>query len=339
MTTTRQWTLVARPTGEPQDSDFALEQTELAEPGPGEVLVRNTWLSVDPYMRGRMNDTRSYVPPFALGEPLTGGAVGVVEAVGDGVDGVAEGDVVLHDRGWRERAVLPAEQVTAVDPRLAPPQAYLGVMGMPGLTAYAGLLDVAQMRKGDVVLVSGAAGAVGSVAGQIARLKGASTVIGTAGSRDKVQWLQDDAGFSTALDYRTDDVADQLARVAPDGVDVYFDNVGGPMLETALDAMAVHGRIAMCGAISTYNATSAPPGPRNLGLAVGKRLRIQGFLVRDHAHLQEQFRQEMAAWIAEGHVTYRETVRDGVEQAVQAFRDVLTGGNTGKMLVRLDPDL
>ncbi|MEJ5944885.1 NADP-dependent oxidoreductase [Pseudokineococcus basanitobsidens] len=335
----RQWSLVARPQGEPADGDARLEEVDVPDPGPGEVRVRNTWLSVDPYMRGRMNDARSYVPPFALGEPMTGGAVGVVEVVGDGVEHLSEGDVVLHDRGWRERAVLPADAARVVDADLAPAQAYLGVLGTTGLTAYAGLLDVAQMQEGDVVLVSGAAGAVGSIAGQVARLKGAGAVVGTAGGEDKVRWLLDDAGFTDAADYRGADPGDLLRRLVPDGADVYFDNVGGPTLEAAIPRMRDHGRIALCGAISGYNAESPPPGPRTLGLAIGKRLRLQGFIVTDHLARMREFVPEMAGWVRDGDVVYRETVTEGVESTYDAFRGVLTGANTGKMLVRIDPDV
>ncbi|GAA2021217.1 NADP-dependent oxidoreductase [Pseudokineococcus marinus] len=335
----RQWSLVARPQGEPQPSDVRLDEVDVPDPGPGEVRVRNTWLSVDPYMRGRMDDRPSYVPPFRLEEPMTGGAVGVVELVGDGVEGVAEGDCVLHDRGWRERAVLRADAVRVVDADLAPAQAYLGVLGTTGLTAWVGVLDVAQMREGDVVLVSGAAGAVGSVAGQVARLKGASAVVGTAGGEEKVRWLLDDAGFTRAGDHRSASPADLLRDLLPDGADVYFDNVGGPTLEAALPRMRDHGRVALCGAISGYNATSAPPGPRTLGLAIGKRLRLEGFIVTDHLDRTEEFTREMAGWIARGDVVYRETATEGVESAFDAFRGVLSGANTGKMLVRLDPDL
>ncbi|WP_299033526.1 NADP-dependent oxidoreductase [uncultured Pseudokineococcus sp.] len=334
----RQWSLAARPQGEPARTDVRLDEVQVPDPGPGEVRVRNTWLSVDPYMRGRMDDRPSYVPPFAIGEPMTGGAVGVVELVGDGVEGVSEGDVVLHDRGWRERAVLPAGAVRVVDADLAPAQAYLGVLGTTGLTAYVGVLDVAQMREGDVVLVSGAAGAVGSVAGQVARLKGAGAVVGTAGGEEKVRWLLAEAGFTDAADHRSAGAGELLGRLLPEGADVYFDNVGGPMLEAALPRMRDHGRVALCGAISGYNATSAPAGPRTLGVAIGKRLRLEGFIVTDHLERTEEFTREMAGWLARGELVHRETVTDGVESAFEAFLGVLSGANTGKMLVRLAPD-
>ena len=337
--TSRAWHLVRRPHGEPVDADFALVESDLAAPAAGEVLVRNTWLSVDPYMRGRMDERESYVAPYALDAPMDGGAVGVVEEVGEGVEGLAVGDTVLHGLGWRERALVPARAAQKVDPDLAPPQSYLGVMGMPGLTAYAGLLEVAAMKEGDVVLVSAAAGAVGSLVGQIARLKGASRVIGSAGGPEKAAWLHDDAGFDAVIDYKQGDLRRQLRAAAPDGIDVYFDNVGGEHLEAAIGALRLHGRIAVCGMISQYNATEAAPGPRNLARFISNRLTMRGFLVSDHGHLREDFRRDMAGWLADGKIAWRETVTEGIESALGAFQGLLTGGNTGKMLVRLAPDL
>lgn len=336
--TSREWHLARRPSGIPVDDDFALVETELAEPGDGQVVVRNTWLSVDPYMRGRMNDAVSYVPPFALGEPMDGGAVGVVEQVGPGVTTLAVGDTVLHGRGWRERALLPVAAAQRVDPSLASPQSYLGVLGMPGLTAYAGLLEVASLQPGDTVFVSAAAGAVGSLVGQIARLKGAGRVVGSAGGPEKVRWLLDDAGFDAAFDYKAGDVAGQLAQAAPDGIDVAFDNVGGDHLEAAIAVMNLHGRAALCGAISGYNATQPPTGPRNMMRLVQNRLTLRGFIVGDHAHLREAFVTEMGAWLAEGRIAWRETAVDGIEHTASAMQQLLAGANTGKMLVRLDPD-
>jgi NADPH-dependent curcumin reductase CurA len=335
--TSHAWHLVRRPHGEPVAEDFELVEHTLDDPRPGEVLVHNTWLSVDPYMRGRMNDARSYVAPFALGEPMDGGAVGVVEQVGPDVGTLAVGDTVLHGLGWREHAVLPAQRTQRVDVGLAAPQAYLGVLGMPGLTAYAGLLDVAQLREGDVVFVSAAAGAVGSLVGQFARLKGASTVIGSAGGPAKTQWLLDELGFDHALDYKARPIREQLREVAPDGIDVYFDNVGGDHLEAAIGSLRLHGRAALCGAISAYNATEPPPGPRNLARLVQNRLTLRGFLVGDHADARPRFVQDVAGWLGAGRITWRETVSEGIESAPDAFAALLTGGNTGKMLVRLDP--
>ncbi|MBQ1045132.1 MULTISPECIES: NADP-dependent oxidoreductase [unclassified Micromonospora] len=324
--------LASRPDGWPTPENFRLVTTEVPTPGPGQVVVRNRFMSVDPYMRGRMNDVKSYVPPFALDAPLDGGAIG--EVVAGEAGGVKPGDVVLHGLGWREYALVDARGARKIDPDLAPVTAYLGVLGMTGLTAYAGLLDVAAMKPGETVFVSGAAGAVGSMVGQIAKLRGAGRVIGSAGSRAKVERLTA-LGFDAAFDYHDGPVSKQLRAAAPDGVDVYFDNVGGDHLEAAIGAMNLHGRAAICGMIAQYNATEPPAAPRNLALVIGKRLTLRGFLVSDHGHLREQFVQEVAGWLREGRLSYDETVIDGIEQAPEAFLGLLRGENLGKMLVRL----
>jgi NADPH-dependent curcumin reductase CurA len=331
-TRSRQVQLAARPHGEPKDSDFRLAEVELPDPGPGEVLVRNTYMSVDPYMRGRMDDRESYVPPFALDAPLDGGAVG--EVVASQAEGLAPGDTVVHQLGWREHALLAADHVRKVDPDGISPSAFLGVLGMTGLTAYAGLIDVAGLREGDVVFVSGAAGAVGSLAGQIAKLRG-HTVIGSAGSPEKVVHLVDDLGFDTAFNYKEGPVAEQLAAAAPEGIDVYFDNVGGEHLEAAIGALHRHGRVAMCGAISVYNATEPVPGPRNMALAVGKRLALRGFIVTDHGARMKDLIAEVGPAVRDGRIAFRETVVEGLEQAPAALRGLLRGENTGKMVVKL----
>ncbi|MGW2377991.1 MULTISPECIES: NADP-dependent oxidoreductase [Kitasatospora] len=332
--TAREWHLAARPQGWPVPTDFALVEAPVRTPGPGEILVRNTHLSVDPYMRGRMNDVKSYVPPFQLGQAMDGGAVGYV--VASEAEGFAPGDAVLHGLGWREYATLDAKHAVKVDPEAAPLSAYLGVLGMPGLTAYAGLLAVGGLKEGDKVFVSGAAGAVGSLVGQIARLKGASLVVGSAGSAEKVAKLVDEYGFDAAFNYKDAPVAEQLAKAAPEGIDLYFDNVGGDHLEAAIGALGVHGRAVLCGAIAQYNETTAPAAPRNLAMAIGKRLRLEGMLVRDHAALQPQFVTEVAGWLKSGALRTEETVVDGFENAAEAFIDLLRGVNTGKMVVRLD---
>ncbi|MEE4596646.1 NADP-dependent oxidoreductase [Streptomyces sp. DSM 41524] len=333
-TTGREWHLVARPQGWPKPEDFALREAPVSEPGPGQALVRNLYMSVDPYMRGRMNDVKSYTPPFKLDRPMEGGAVGKV--VASNAEGISVGDHVLHFGGWREYATVDTKSAVKVDPEIAPLPAYLGVLGMPGLTAYAGLLEVASFKEGDAVFVSGAAGAVGSEVGQIAKLKGASRVIGSAGSDEKVRVLLDEYGFDAAFNYKSGPVADQLKEAAPDGIDVYFDNVGGEHLEAAIGRLKVHGRITVCGMISQYNATEPTPAPRNLAMVIGKRLRIQGMLVGDHQHLQEQFFQEVGGWIREGKLHYRETVIKGVDNAVEAFLGMLRGENTGKMIVAFE---
>ncbi|MFE6778467.1 NADP-dependent oxidoreductase [Streptomyces sp. NPDC057702] len=335
-TTGRAWHLVARPHGWPTPDDFALREVAVEAPGPGQLLVRNTHMSVDPYMRGRMNDVKSYVPPFALDEPMDGAAVGVVLAVGPDTPGYRPGDHVAHRLGWREYALVAARDAQVIDPEVAPPAAYLGVLGMPGLTAYVGLLESAAFREGDAVFVSGAAGAVGSQVGQIARLKGASRVIGSAGSDEKVRVLLDEYGFDAAFNYKAGPVGEQLAAAAPDGIDVYFDNVGGDHLAAAIDALHVHGRIAACGMVAQYNATEPTPAPYNLPLIVGKRLRIQGLLVTDHAALRPRFLSEVGGWLRDGSMRYRDTVVPGVEHAVDAFLGMLRGENVGKMVVSLD---
>ncbi|MFC0030426.1 NADP-dependent oxidoreductase [Micromonospora chaiyaphumensis] len=332
MSANREIHLASRPQGWPTTDNFRLVTTEVPTPGPGQLVVRNRYLSVDPYMRGRMNDVKSYVPPFALDAPLDGGAVG--EVVASEAEGFAPGDVVLHGLGWREYALVDAKGARKVDPDLAPVTAYLGVLGMTGLTAYAGLLDVAAMKPGETVFVSGAAGAVGSMVGQIAKLRGAGRVIGSAGSAAKVERLRA-LGFDAAFDYHDGPVRDQLRAAAPDGVDVYFDNVGGEHLEAAIGAMNLHGRAAICGMIAQYNATEPPAAPRNLALLIGKRLTLRGFLVGDHGHLREQFVQEMAGWLRDGRISYDETVVDGIENAPEAFLGLLRGENLGKMLVRV----
>ncbi|MCC3771797.1 NADP-dependent oxidoreductase [Streptomyces sp. UNOC14_S4] len=332
--TGREWHLVARPHGWPKPEDFALRETAIAGPGPGEILVRNIHLSVDPYMRGRMNDAKSYLPPYELDRPMLGGAVG--EVIASGSDAFKPGDHVLHQLGWREYALVDAKHTVKVDPAAAPLSTYLGVLGMPGLTAYAGLLEVASFQPGDAVFVSGAAGAVGSEVGQIARLKGASRVIGSAGSDEKVRMLTEEYGFDAAFNYKNGPVAEQLAAAAPDGIDVYFDNVGGEHLEAAISSLKLHGRVTVCGMISMYNATEPTPAPRNLVSVIGKRLRIQGMLVADHYGLQPQFVEEVGAWVRSGELKYRETVVHGIEHATEAFIGMLRGENTGKMIVSLD---
>ena len=335
--TSRAWQLIARPVGEPKPTDFRLAETEIADPGPGQILVRNTWLSVDPYMRGRMNDVPSYIPPFQLNEPMTGGAVGVVVAAGEGSP-VAVGATVSHFEGWREYALLDAAKVQQLDVSLAPPQAYLGVLGITGLTAYVGLTEIAPVREGDVVFVSGAAGAVGSVAGQIAKKLGASKVIGSAGGPEKVRRLKDDFGFDVAIDYREGELAKQLKQAAPEGIDVYFDNVGGDTLDAALMRMNLFGRIALCGAISVYNAESLPPGPRHLTNAIGKSLTLRGFTVGHHMKTLPEYLGKAAGWLADGSLRVDETVVDGIDNGLNAFFGVMSGANTGKMLVRLTED-
>lgn len=333
MSTTRQIHLRSRPTGWPTPDDFELVEVEVPTLQPGQVLVRNTVMSVDPYMRGRMNDVKSYVPPFQIGEPLDGGAVGEVAASES--ESFAVGDVVAHQLGWREHAVLGERNLRRIDTSAVPASAYLGVLGMPGLTAYVGLVRIAGMKEGDTVFVSGAAGAVGSVAGQIARNLGAARVIGSAGSKEKVDYLVDELGYDAAFDYHDGKVGRLLRDHAPDGVDVYFDNVGGDHLQAAIGSMNDFGRVAMCGAISNYNATEPTPGPNNIWLAVPRRLTLRGFIVTDHNDLAKEYLTRASGWIQDGSLRFRETYYDGLDRAVDAFLDLHRGANFGKMLVRL----
>ncbi len=329
----RQIVLASRPSGWPTTANFALTEADRPELADGQVRVRNLFMSVDPYMRGRMNDVKSYVPPFRLGEPLEGGAIGTVTESRSPELNV--GDLVMHMLGWRDEAVLPARAARKVTlAKGLSPSAYLGVLGMPTLTAYVGLLDIAAMKPGDVVFVSGAAGAVGSMAGQIAKLKAAARVIGSAGSDEKVRWLRE-IGFDAAFNYRARSVLEQLREAASDGIDVYFDNVGADHLDAALVMLNPHGRVAMSGAIAHYNATEPLPGPTNISLVITKRLTLRGFIVSDHAGRLPDMIADVSAWLRDGTLSHAETVVEGLENAPQAFINLLRGANTGKMIVRL----
>jgi hypothetical protein len=327
----RQVQLVSRPVGWPVPADFRLVEVDLPELADGQVLVRNEFLSVDPYMRGRMNDARSYTPPYQLDAPLDGAAVG--EVVASRSADRAAGDVVLHQAGWRDYAVLDAARTRRVDVTVAPASAYLGVLGLTGFTAWVGLTEIAVPQPGETVFVSAAAGAVGSVAGQVAKLRGAGRVVGSAGSPAKLARLPE-FGFDAGFDYHDRPVRERLREAAPDGIDVYFDNVGGEQLEAAIAALNPFGRVALCGAISVYNATEPPPGPRNLALAVGKQLTLRGFIVSSYRQLRDRFDAEAAGWLRDGRLRSAETVVDGLEHAVDAFLGMLRGANTGKTLVR-----
>jgi NADPH-dependent curcumin reductase CurA len=332
MTVNREIQLVSRPVGWPKDSDFRMVEGPVPEAAPGQVLVRNLLMSVDPYMRGRMNDVKSYVPPFALGETLMGGAIGRVEASNN--PNFAPGDIVQNGLGWREYFVSDGAGLGKVPDPDVPLAAYLGVLGGTGFSAYVGLLDIGRPKEGETVFVSGAAGAVGSVAGQIARIKGCR-VVGSAGSEAKVAWLTDELGFDAAFNYKTSNLEDALTAAAPAGIDVYFDNVGGEHLQAALNHMNPFGRISACGSISQYNNATPQPGPNNLSIIVRNRLTMQGFIVSDHFDRRAAFNADMAQWLREGKVKGAETVVHGIENAVGAFIGLLRGENTGKMLVEL----
>ncbi len=338
MTLSTQIQLVSRPRGWPTHEDFRTVTVELPELGEGEVRVANEFLSVDPYMRGRMNEGRSYIPPFELGETMTGGAVGrVVESRSEAHP---VGALVLHDFGWRDVAQGPARAFRVV-PEIegVPISAHMGILGTTGLTAYVGLMHIARFKAGDSVFVSGAAGSVGSAVGQIARLEGASKVIGSAGSAEKVAVATERYGFDAVLNYHDGPVRRLLREYFGtedgEGIDVYFDNVGGDHLEAALDLMNDEGRIALCGAISGYNATERTPGPDNLWLAITRRLTLQGFTINKQMGYYKEFASKVGAWVASGELVFDETVVDGIGSTVDAFLDLMKGANTGKMVVRI----
>ncbi len=331
--TAREVRLAARPNGWPTEDNFEIATVTPGQPGPGQLLVRNLAMSVDPAMRGQMNDRHTYVAPFRIGEPLTGAAIGEVAV--SAAEGFAVGDLVVHTLGWREYALLDGTAARRVDPELAGPNAFLGVLGAPGLTAYAGLFEIAGLTDNDVVFVSGAAGAVGSLAGQLAKLHGARKVIGSAGSDEKVRHITEDLGFDAAFNYKKGPVGEQLAELAGEGIDVYFDNVGGDHLEAAIHTMNDFGRIAMCGAISQYNEAEAQPGPRGMFQMVSKRLTARGFIVLDHFDQYPRFLEHVGPWVRDGRIHYEETVLSGIEKGPEAFLGMMRGENTGKMLVDL----
>ncbi len=330
--TTREIRLASRPEGRPTASNFELAEVPLPEPGEGQALVRNEYLSVDPYMRGRMRDVKSYVPPFEVGQVMQGGAVGQVVASNSST--LKEGDWVNTMFGWREHCLVDQSGVLAVDPEVAPVSTALGVLGMPGFTAWVGLTRFGKPQQGETVFVSAAAGAVGSTVGQLAKLRGCRAV-GSAGSDEKVALLTGELGFDGALNYKTDELGAALREHCPNGIDVYFDNVGGDHLEAALSKMNVFGRIPLCGAISGYNEEAPPPGPRNFLAVLPSRLTIRGFIVTDHYDLYSDFQAEVGPYVRDGRISYRETVVEGIENMPDAFLGLLDGQNTGKMLVRV----
>lgn len=335
--TSTQIQLASRPTGWPTATDFRTVSVELPELSSGQVRVVNDFISVDPYMRGRMNDVKSYIAPFALGETMSGGAVGRV--VDSAADAVPVGNLVVHQYGWRDVVQEDAAGFRVV-PAIpgVPASAYLGVLGMTALTAYVGLLEVARFTAGDTVFVSGAAGAVGSMVGQIARLKGAARVVGSAGTEEKVALLTEKYGFDAAFNYRSGDLAAQLTEVAPDGIDVYFDNVGGDQLSAALGAFNDGGRAALCGAISQMNRTDGPTGVQNMVNIVTRGLTLTGFTVGNYLQHFPAFSAQMGEWFAAGDIVFDETVVVGLENSVDAFLGMLRGENTGKMVVKTSVD-
>jgi NADPH-dependent curcumin reductase CurA len=328
----RQWTLAARPVGEPKESDFALVDAPVPGPADGEVLVRTLWLSLDPYMRGRMSEARSYVRPVGIGEVMGAHAVG--EVVESGSERFAPGDVVVGPIGWQEHAALPARELRRVDPSIAPASTALHVLGMTGLTAYFGLFDVARVRAGDTVVVSAAAGAVGQIVGQLAKLSGCRTV-GIAGSAEKVGDLLELYGYDAGIDYKREDVRDALKRHCPQGIDVYFDNVGGAVSSAVHTRLARNARIAVCGQMAHYNDSAAAGPAGDLRFLIVFRASIEGFLVFDYAHRYQEGLTRLSRWLEEGKLNYREDVVEGIEHAPRAFIGLLRGENRGKLLVKV----
>ncbi len=327
----RQWLLASRPEGMVEPSNFEWHEAPVPEPADGQLLVRNLAVSLDPAMRGWMSDMPSYLPPVGIGEVMRSGAVARVAESRD--ESFSEGDLVTGVFGWQDYAVVGGDAVQRVPADVTPEQA-LGVLGMTSLTAWAGLTLIGQPEAGETVVVSAAAGATGSIVGQIAKQRGCRA-IGIAGGPEKCSWLVEEAGFDAAVDYKSEHVARRLGELAPDGIDVYFDNVGGAILEAALANIAMHGRVVICGAIASYNAEEPPPGPRNYMQLLVKRARMEGFLVFDHADRAGEALRELSGWLSEGKLRYREDVRDGLESAPASLVDLFTGANEGKLMVRV----
>ena len=334
--TARRIVLASRPVGEPKPSDFRLEEFPVPHPGPGQVLLRTTWLSLDPYMRGRMSDAPSYAKPVGIGEVMEAGTVSEVAASNNGT--YAKGDIVLSRAGWQTHMVSDGSGLRKLDPKLAPVSTALGVLGMPGMTAYAGLLEIGQPKAGETVVVSAASGAVGSVVGQIARIRGARAV-GIAGGPDKCRYVRDELGFDDCVDHRAPDLAEKLKAASPKGIDVYFENVGSPVWDAVFPLLNTFARIPVCGLIAQYSATELPPGPNRVPqlfrAVLTKRLTIRGFIVTDFAAKHADFLRDVAQWIKEGRIKYREDIAEGLENAPAAFMGLLKGKNFGKQLVRI----
>ena len=332
--TAQQVHLKSRPAGMPTHDNFALVTIELPQPAAGEVLVKNLYMSVDPYMRGRMREDAVYAQAYAVNEVMYGGAIGEVIESND--PSLSAGDIVLNQKAWQDRFVAPANTLVKLKPfDRAQLSLYMGTLGMPGLTSYVGLFKFGEPKAGDTVFVSAASGAVGANVCQIAKLKGCR-VIGSCGSDEKAQWLKDECGVDAVINYKTcGDLSAALAAAAPEGIDVYFENVGGDHLQAAINSMNPYGRIAACGMISGYNAANPEPGPNNLMLIVGKKIRITGFIVSDHVDMRDAFLSEMIPWIQAGKIKSHETVVEGIGHAVDAFLGLFSGNNFGKMVVKL----
>ena len=330
--------LAARPDGAPTEQDFRVETTAVPDPEPGQALLETVYLSLDPYMRGRMSAAESYAQPVPIGGTMPGGTVSRVLESTD--PALAVGDYVLGYGGWQTHSVESVKHLVPLDPQAAPLSTALGVLGMPGFTAYSGLLTIGQPRPGETVVVAAATGPVGSAVGQIAQLKGARAV-GIAGGPDKVAYLRE-LGFDAAIDHRAPDFAEQLTAATPDGIDVYFENVGGPVFDAVLPRLNTYARVPVCGLVSSYNATSLPPGPDRMGLLMQriltKSLTVRGFIQTEFAPTQlGDFRRDMTAWVQEGRIHYREDVVQGLDHAVEAFQGLLRGDNFGKLVVQVGP--
>ncbi|WP_207477951.1 NADP-dependent oxidoreductase [Arenibaculum pallidiluteum] len=332
----RRIVLASRPRGRPSAADFRLEAIPVPQPAPGQVLLRTLWLSLDPYMRGRMSDAKSYVDPIAVGDVMGGGTVSVVTASQH--PGYAEGDIVLCRSGWQEYALSDGTDLRRLDPEAAPVSTALGVLGMPGMTAYVGLLSIGEPKPGETVVVAAAAGPVGSLVGQIAGIKGCRTV-GIAGGPEKCRYLLDELGFDAAVDHRDPAMAERLAAACPDGIDVYFENVGGAVWDAVLPLLNAFARVPVCGLVAHYNDTGLPPGPDRSPLLMrailNRRLMLRGFIVGDFAAQADAFRRDVGGWLKEGRIRYREDVVDGIENAPDALIGLLEGRNFGKLLVRV----
>jgi NADPH-dependent curcumin reductase CurA len=330
----RAWVLRRRPKGEPSPDDFELREDAVPQPGAGEVVTRTVFLSIDPYMRGRLREQQTYAVAVQIGETMTGETVG--EVIASAHPDFVPGDVAVGARGWASHLVTPGERLVKLPRHDAPLSAWLGVLGMPGATAYAGITEICKPKAGETVVVSAASGAVGSVAGQLARRAGAR-VVGVAGGAEKCLWVQDSLGFDDCVDHRSMDLERELAVACPNGIDGYFENVGGRVQAAVFDLLNPFARVAMCGMVSQYNAEEFPPGP-NLGFVVGKRVLIQGFIVSDRPERLVEWRKLAAPWVADGSLVYREDVVEGLEYAPDALAGILSGRNFGKLLVRVGDD-
>lgn len=331
--TNKQIRLASRPTAWVSDENFTAGEADIAKPGNGEVLVRNIFMSVDPYMRSRMNDVKSYIPPFQLGKVLQAGVVGQV--VESRFDGIAAGEYVMGMLGWENYSVSDGRLLRKIPKGPVPLSYYLGILGMPGMTAYVGLTKIAQAKAGDRVFVTAGSGAVGSVVGQLAKILGCY-VAGSAGSDDKVAAMKREFGYDAAFNYKTSEsLPESVKHACPKGVDVLFENVGGEILEAVLWNMRDYGRIALCGMVADYNLEEPRPGPRGMMLMVGRRLQMQGFIVTDHPEACDEYVRKAVGWLKAGKLTCQETITKGIENAPQAFIDLLQGRNTGKQVVQL----